>query len=107
MGSSRWCTAVAVAVVAAAKDSSLVRAFVRAFVCSFFRFQDEAERVAELVGRVPTVRGTQGGTGAVYGKATHILHAIDTCFEGLCDMTVVDLGCGAGALGVGAAILGA
>jgi len=39
--------------------------------------------------------------------ASHILHAIDTCFEGLCDMTVVDLGCGAGALGVGAAILGA
>jgi len=39
--------------------------------------------------------------------ASHILHAIDTCFEGLEDTTVVDLGCGAGALGVGAAILGA
>ena len=39
--------------------------------------------------------------------AACILHTIDTSFEGLEGTTVVDLGCGAGALGVGAAILGA
>jgi len=38
--------------------------------------------------------------------AAHILHAIDNSFEGFSDTTVVDLGCGAGALGIGAAILG-
>lgn len=39
--------------------------------------------------------------------AAHILHTIDNSFEGFDEATVVDLGCGAGALGVGAAILGA
>ncbi|QDZ22423.1 S-adenosyl-L-methionine-dependent methyltransferase [Chloropicon primus] len=38
--------------------------------------------------------------------AAHILHAIHNSYEGFDDTTVVDLGCGAGALGVGAAILG-
>mmetsp|Transcript_9211 Transcript_9211/g.31838 ORF Transcript_9211/g.31838 Transcript_9211/m.31838 type:complete len:218 (-) Transcript_9211:58-711(-) len=39
--------------------------------------------------------------------ASHILHAIDNSYEGFVGTTVVDLGCGCGALGVGAAILGA
>ena len=39
--------------------------------------------------------------------ASHRLNAIDNSYEGFVGTTVVDLGCGCGALGVGAAILGA